>query len=76
MEILRKLDLFINESASVADIEDYIMGELSGRSMSKKEIFNMAVASVEAKKYEFEQAFKSLVADGDLEKKGNKYKIG
>ena len=76
MEILRKLDLFINESASVADIEDYIMGELSGRSMSKKEIFNMAVASVEAKKYEFEQAFKSLVADGDLEKKGNKYNIG
>ena len=71
------IDKYLKESASVADIEDYLMDELAGETMSKKEVFNTLVGFIRAKKYEFETAWKNLMQDGDIRKiDAKRYKIG
>ena len=76
MNILEKIDKYIKEGASASDIENYIMDEFSGKSMSNKELFNRCAGEIGAKKYEFQVAVRNLMDDGEITKMGNKYKIG
>jgi hypothetical protein len=77
MKIIEKIDKYLKEGASASDIENYILDEFSGKTMSKSELFKYCASEIRAKKYEFQVAFKNLTGEGEIKKVApNQYKIG
>ena len=65
------IDKYLIESS--AEAEDGIVNALSKRGeMSKDEIWKLIKRDIGLKRYEFNDAWKTLMSDGDIESAGNK----
>lgn len=75
MDLIDKLDKYL-VTESIADAEDGIMDVLGSSEKTKDEVWKIIKRKYGLKRYEFNDAWKVMVKDGDISKSGNnKYTV-